>query len=177
MKLSESLDYLDMKEQVIPILGIDQYESTIGDDADIIVLDFSVRAKLVADDLVKWMEHGYEWVIDADTSPGAVSRNRYLVFVEFNRRNSAPIRIIEILKDLYTLTGIKLSEWQIKIEGKRMPATEENIRRNMPLDAVAYKQKDQGQLNEWRQMAGLKLSKIYESDEEIQQLQRAARII
>ena len=96
-QLNESLQYLDMERQMLPILNIDQYESKIGDNSDYVTISFTMNSKAAADDLCSWLERGYDWVIDAETSPGEVNKGKFLVFVEMNRRLRVPERIIEML--------------------------------------------------------------------------------
>lgn len=175
-QLNESLDYLDMQGHVTPIVGIDEYKSKVGQDSDIIVLNFLVSGKAVGNDLVEWFERGYEWVIDSDVSPGEVLGGKYMVFAEMNRRSSAPKRIIEALEDLKTLTGLKLSDWQVKIDGKKMPASLEAIEHNVILNPNEYLSKQEQELNEWREIAGLKTVKTHEFDQDVINMQRQAGI-
>ena len=88
----------------------------MGKDSDIVTLTFIVNSKLAGDDLVGWLERGYDFVLDASLSDGEIEPGKYLVFAEMNRRTSVPERIINILEDLETLTDIKLKDWSISIE-------------------------------------------------------------
>lgn len=63
--LNESLNYLDMENELIPLLIIDEFKSRLGEDDDIITLTFIIKSKEAADDLVTWLERGYEFVLDA----------------------------------------------------------------------------------------------------------------
>ena len=176
--LNESLKHLDMEHQVYPILGIDRYSSQIGDDSEFVTVDFTVKAASVGEDLITWLERGYDWVIDAEASPGEVTTNRYLVFTEMNRRTTVPKKIMDMLYDLETLTGVKAGEWQLKIGDKTLPATHENIASNIELSPHAYRQNRESDLNEWRDLAGLDTVSIYdERDPDLQHIQRQAGII
>jgi hypothetical protein len=176
-QLNESLNYMDMEDQITPLLGIDEYKSKLGEDAEVITLSFSVDSKEAGEDLVIWLERGYEFIIDAELSPGQVERGKYYVFVEMNRRPSSPRKIMEILDDLETLTGLKSDDWSIKVDRDRYPATQENIQRYIPLTANDYRAKHETELNEWREIAGLKTAKtVVEVDEDIRQMQRQAGI-
>lgn len=175
--LNESLDYHDMVGYVTPVLGIDEFESRIGDDSEIIVLNFIVSGSKVGENLVDWLERGYDWIIDAEISPGEVLDKKYYVFAEINRTSNAPRRIMEVLDDLNTLTDIKKDGWKIKIDGKKYPASEEIIKEKITLSSSEYKNNKEGELNEWREIAGLPTVKTYEIDDDILNLQRQARII
>lgn len=168
-----------MEHQVYPILGIDQYKSKIGDDSEFVTVDFTVKSKSVSEDLVTWLERGYDWIIDSEESPGEVKNNQYLVFAEMNRRTWVPKRVIEMLADFETLTGIKAGEWRLRIGDELYPATEQNIRDNVTLSPHEYRIEREGELNEWREMAGLDTVPVYqtEDDPNILEMQRQAGII
>ena len=119
--LHEGLQYRDLDGLMKPTVHVDEFSSKMGDDADIIVLSFFVRDKAAAKDLVSWFEKGYDFVLDADRSPGEIKPNRYLVYVEMRRRSAAPGNITEMLSDLETLTEYNASDWQWHYDGKKYP--------------------------------------------------------
>jgi hypothetical protein len=176
-QLNEGLNYLDMENQVIPVLGIDKYISQTGSDSQTITLSFTVKAKMVAEDLAEWLEKGYDWIIDADTSPGEVTTDRYVTFAEINRRSSAPTRIMEILDDLETLTNIKAKDWTLMIDDTKYPASKEAIKEHVILDPTEYKNSHEQELNEWRNRAGLETVKSQDTSEDLKAWQRQAGII
>ena len=77
---------------------------------DIVTITFKVNSELAANDLVTWFERGYDFVLDASVSEGEIKPGKYLVFVEMDRRSKVPERIISVLADLETLTGLKLND-------------------------------------------------------------------
>lgn len=179
-QLNESLQYLDMERQVVPNLSIDKYESKIGDNSDYVTAAFTMNSKEASDDLCSWLERGYDWVVDAETSPGEVIRGKYLVFVEMNRRLRVPERIIEMLKDLETLTGLTIEDWKLDINDQILPATEESIKNNITLSPHAYREtnrEDEMDLNEFRELAGLEPHTNYVADDDIKLIQRQAGIL
>lgn len=175
--LNESLDYQDMKTHITPLVGIDEFDSQIGDNSDIITINFIVDGQQVGIDLVDWFERGYEWIIDSDISPGEVLDKKYYVFVELNRTSTAPKRILELLNDLETLTAIDEEDWKIKVNDKKLPATLENLTNNMILKPSEYKERLEKDLNEWREIAGLPAKVSKTQDQELLNWQRQARII
>lgn len=183
-QLNESLQYLDMERQMLPIVNIDQYESKIGDNSDYVTISFTMNSKAASDDLCSWLERGYDWVIDADTSPGEVNKGKFLVFVEMNRRLRVPERIIEMLDDLETLTGLTLKDWKLNIGDKFLPVNEESIRDNITLSPHDYimknsteEESEEADLNEMRELAGLEPHTSYIADEDLKFIQRRAGII
>jgi hypothetical protein len=49
---------------------------------------------------MNWFEKGYDFVLDADKSPGEIKANRYLVYIELRRRSNVGEHVEELLKDL-----------------------------------------------------------------------------
>lgn len=174
--LLETLEHKDMVGQLKPTLHVDEFASKMGDDADIIVLSFFVRDRIAARDLMNWFEKGYDWVLDADVSPGEISPGRYLVYVEMRRRTSAPEKVTSMLEDLESLTEFKPDDWTIHTGDHSGKFSEEEFRRLIPLSPHAYRQQHEEDLNEMRVAAGLDTVQIHEREEDIRQLQNAAGI-
>ena len=176
--INESLDYLDMEDQVGDVLSIDEYASEMGRDEDIVTLTCIVHSKLAANDLVTWFERGYDWVLDASVSDGELEPGMWLVFVEMDRRSKVPNRIITLLNDLETLTGMKLKDWSVEIDGDEYDADEEIIRQKMILNPNEYEEKRQDnevEINEMRTLAGLETELRYDpNDDYIRNLQAMA---
>lgn len=160
----ESLDYEDMEGQLDPIVTVDEYEAKMGKNKDIVTLTFVVHSEAVGNDLVDWFERGYDWVLDASVSEGEIKVGKYLVFVEMNRRSTVPERIIELLLDLKTLTGYKITDWTVQIENEDYDADESVIRQVIICNPNEYKlQKEkENEMNEMREIAGLLTKAIYE---------------
>ena len=114
--ITEGLDFNDMDGQIDPVVTVDEYSAKMGKDSDIVTLAFVVKSEEAGSDLVDWFERGYDFVLDASVSEGEVKVGKWLVFVEMNRRSSTPERIVELLQDLKTLTGMKLSDWTVQVE-------------------------------------------------------------
>lgn len=157
---------------------IDEFSSKMGEDADIIVVSFFVRDKQAAKDLMYWFEKGYDFVLDADTSPGEIKPNRYLVYIEMRRRNAAPRQIEEILDDLGTLTEYDSDEWTMVYKKKQYKWSPETFAELVPLTPNDYRERTEGDLNEMRIAAGLETKPIYTTvSRDLQALQSAAGIL
>ena len=161
--LNESLDHMDMEGMIKPEISIDEYAAKSGKDRDVITLTFVANSKLAADDLARWFERGYTFVLDASVSDGEISPGRYLVFVELKRRSRAPERICTLLSELDTLTGTKLRDWTVVIETEEYVANEDNIRENLILNPGEYTadREEQYAMNEYRELAGLEPEPLY----------------
>jgi len=175
-QLLEGLQYKDLEGIVKPTIHVDEFSSKMGEDADIIVLSFFVRNKTAARDLMAWFEKGYDWVLDADTSPGEIKPNRYLVYVEMRRRNAATKQINEMLEDLSTLTEFEPSDWIMTYQGQELPWSPEEFAKRVPLTPKDYTASTETDLNEMRAAAGLPVKKIHSINPELRALQAAAGI-
>lgn len=174
--LNESLDYHDMVGQVKPVLTIDEYKAKMGKDSDIVTLAFTVNSELAGQDLVTWLEIGYDFVLDASVSEGEIEPGKYLVFVELNRRTSVPNRVVEILEDLKTLTDISLDDWTIIVDEKEYAADADTLKQVIILSPKDYRDtKDlENDLNEMRKIANLDTKIIYENDSYIKYIKSMA---
>jgi hypothetical protein len=174
--LFEGLQYKDLDGMMKPTVHVDEFASKMGDDADIIVVSFFVRDQQAAKDLMAWFEKGYDFVIDADRSPGEIKPGRYLVYVELRRRNSAPGHVQELLHDLGTLTEFEPKDWMVNYNGSQWPWNEDTFRDRVPLTPDAYRERSEKDLNEVREAAGLPVKRIFKTKPDIRALQDAAGI-
>jgi hypothetical protein len=178
-----ALDYMDLEGQLKDKITIDEYAAKMGKDSDIVTITFTVHSKLAAQDLVTWFERGYDFVLDASISDGEIESGKWLVFVEMSRRSKVPNRIITLLEDLETLTGIEVGDWIVEIDNNEYEASEEIMKEKMILNPNEYKDKKDSEeeepetdLNEMRLRAGLDVKTTYVEDEYIKNLKSIARV-
>ena len=112
--LFEGLETGDLARLIHPELHVDEFKSKLGDDQDVVVLSFKVDSKEPANDLVAFIEKGYEWVLDADISSGEMDDGSYIVFVELDRGESAPDNIMDLMDDLVNVTDQEISDWRVR---------------------------------------------------------------
>jgi hypothetical protein len=175
--LLEGLQYKDLEGMMKPTLHVDEFAAKMGDDDDIIVLSFFVRDLSAAKDLVGWFEKGYDFVLDADRSPGEIKPSRYLVYLEIRRRRSAPQHVQTLLDDLGTLTEFSPEEWIIKYNGKDHEWSEKTFSELVPLTPDDYRATHEEDLNDVRTAAGLEPKKIHEKlPDDVKSLQSMAGI-
>ncbi len=174
--LFEGLQFKDLDGMMKPTIHVDEFSSKMGEDQDIIVVSFFVRDKQAGRDLMSWFERGYDFVLDADISPGEIKPNRYLVYVEMRRRSTAPQQLQQLLDDLNTLTEYEPNDWVMHYNGKEQPWSEEAFAKTVPLTPDAYRKTHDEDLNEMRLAAGISPKKIYEVSDAVKSLQSAAGI-
>ena len=177
--LSESLGFKDLDGLMKPTIHVDEFSSKMGDDDDIIVLSFFVRDAQAAKDLMSWFEKGYDFVLDADRSPGEIKPNRYLVYVEIRRRSTAGGNVEQLLNDLNTLTEFEdSSAWTMHYKDEHIPFSRDAFDQLVPLSPRAYRERYEKDLNEMRVAAGMPVVTTYDrKDPELQTIQSAAGII
>jgi len=175
--LAEGLQYKDLDGIMKPTMHVDEFSSKMGDDEDIIVLSFFVRDLQAAKDLMGWFEKGYDFVIDADRSPGEIKPSRYLVYVEIRRRSTAAQNIQILLDDLSTLTEFDPEDWTVHYKNRRWPWSEEAFAKAVPMTPNEYRRSTDGDLNEWRIAAGISPKRIHEVQDDVRALQSIAGLI
>lgn len=112
--LFEGLEQEDLARLIHPELHVDEFKSKLGDDCDVVVLSFKVDTKEPANDLVAFIEKGYDWVLDADVSAGEMDDGSYLVFVELDRDEKLAENIMQMMEELMNLTGQTIEDWRVR---------------------------------------------------------------
>jgi hypothetical protein len=178
-QLFETLSFKDLEGMMKPTIHVDEFSSKMGDDDDIIVVSFFVRAEEAAKDLMSWFEKGYDFVLDADRSPGEIKPGRFLVYVELRRRSTAGANVEQLLNDLGTLTEYEdSSAWTMHYKGKEIPFTRDDFDKTVPLSPRAYRERYEKDLNEVRVAAGMPVVTTYDKrDRDLRIIQSQAGII
>jgi hypothetical protein len=134
-----SLKANDLRHFVKKVIDIDSFRSKIGDDQDIVTISFTVDHEDPAKDLENFIEMGYDFVLDADVSPGELDDGTYKVYVELERSRHVPEQVMKILSGVEKLAAIENFRFRYFKSFKSQEATEENLASSIPLDADAYK--------------------------------------
>ena len=137
-QLNEDLLAGDLKMLVDNIFEVDSYSSKMGEDKDIVVLSFNVESLDPAKDLVQFVENGYDFVLDADTSPGELSDGRYKVFIEIERNRRIAEQILEVLDGVSKLANVDNFKFRYHKSFHSVDATEEALRETIPVDKETY---------------------------------------
>ncbi len=175
-QINEGLDYHDMKGQISPLVTVDEYAAKMGKDSEIVTLTFKVNSKLGADDLVSWLEIGYDFILDASVSDGEIEPGKYLVFVEMKRKSSVPRHIVELLEDLKTLTDRDVKDYTIEVDNESYDANVDVLKQVIVTSPTEYsnKKEKEEELNEMRQIAGIKTKTLHSNDTYIKNLKSMA---
>lgn len=122
----------DLRGMIYEIFEIDSYASKMGDDKNIITLSFSVKAKEPADDLVSFLEKGYDFILDADVTAGEQSDGTFKVFVELERKKGVHDHIAEIVDGIEKLSEKDRIKFRYYKDFRSHEATLENIEKFVP---------------------------------------------
>lgn len=156
-----SLKKLELKDSIGDKIHVDEFKAKMGDDADIVVISLKSIYKDQAQDLVNFLEKGYDWVLDADVSAGELDDGSYLIFIEALRRPTIPNKIVKLLNDMKNLTGIPTEDYKFKYHKDLdyVPVTLETLNSKIPLDPRKYrklnKTQDDVDLENMQMAAGL----------------------
>jgi nitrate reductase NapAB chaperone NapD len=139
-----ALDPQDLEGRIESTVHFDEYKPKMGKDDAVIVATFKVFGKQPAQDLENFIEMGYDWVIDAETSAGEISEGRYIVFIEAERRSSYPQKFMSMINDLNNLTDVE--DWMMvyfdKPDSKKnpvQPLNTEALEASIPLSPKKYR--------------------------------------
>lgn len=145
-KLIEGLEENALVDRVEDTIYFDQYSAKMGNDDEMVVASFKVFGQQPAFQLENFLEKGYNWIVDAETSPGQISDGNYLVFVEAKRRTDYPKKFMDLLDDIKNITGPK--DWKMvyfdhnlkETEREAQPLTLETLTKSVPLSPRAYRE-------------------------------------
>lgn len=144
VELHEGLEFADMKGIVSSTISIDQYRPKIGDDADTVVIAFTVLYEDAAKDLLDFIETGIVPYLDAEVSPSPNEEAEYKVFVEMERTKDLYRNIRDLLRDIDRVTSTN-GDWEyvtIKLDEPR-PFDKERFNRDIISDPELYRKKFQ----------------------------------
>jgi hypothetical protein len=141
----DSLKANDLVNLVDRIFEVDNFRSKMGDDADVVVLSFTVESRGPAEDLVNFVEKGYSFVLDADMSPGELKDGKYRVFVELQRTSKVSEQISEMLYGLTKLTGIEDFKFRYHKSFDSLDANTAKLEEIIPRNHIEYSSKMQEQ--------------------------------
>ncbi len=141
-KIFEGLTHEEMQGLVNSVVSIDQYKPKIGENADTVVVAFTVQYEKPAKDLSNFIETGVNEHLDVEASPAPNQDGEYKVFVEFQRNKDLYEKISGMLSHINKITS-DAGEWQYtgyKLDDPRT-LDEERFTRDIITDPEMYRQK------------------------------------
>lgn len=126
-QLNESLERYDLEHLVDGLFFVDRHVSKLGTDSEVATLTFRVGNKQAAQDLANYIEKAYDWVLDADASPGPDQFQKYAVFVEIPRTHKLVTNIQKLLEEIENLSNNIVWQFKYKKDPKTLDCTDENL--------------------------------------------------
>jgi hypothetical protein len=130
----------DLHDLVKPVFEVDSYRSKMGNDENIVVVSFSVMEEQASKDLVDFIEKGYNFVLDADATPGEIDQGIYKVFVEMERNPKISTQVLELLDGVGKLSATENFRFRYHKSFSSSPASLSNLQEMIPGDTNAYEQ-------------------------------------
>ena len=126
-KLFEGLRGNELDYLVMPMITVDEYESKISRDEDVIVAGFYVDHEDPAKELSRFIDKSVQNILDTDVSPAPTPSGYFVVFVELERNEEVYTTLAAILKEIENIVSIE--KWQFKTYKNEdvMDFTEENF--------------------------------------------------
>lgn len=106
------LKHGDLRMTISDHIEVDRYKAKMGTDEDVCVVNFHVETREAGQDLVNFLESGYEWILDAAVSPGTNRHGKYMVFVEMERNADIRDNVGYMLKEVSKVA--ELDEWKMR---------------------------------------------------------------
>ena len=177
-QINESFEVGDLHLVLEPKLHIDEFASKIGKDDEICVLSFLINDKNAAQDIVSFIENGYDFVLDADISASEVKPGSYLVFVELLRRVRIIQQIFKMISDLSAASTLNKNEWKFRYvtDERYYPLTTDMLKKHVPLTARAYKDRVIEPIEEMKKLSGIPIYESNDKNMELETLRHAAGI-
>lgn len=150
----------DLARLVHNEMHVDEFKSKMGNDEDMVVVSFKVGGKEPAQDLVNFIEKGYDWVVDADTSAGEMDDGDYIVFVEMERTPNVPDQIMELLTDMVELCDNDVEGWRVRYHKDSRDHAVESLKSlipKTPKDYLTKVSRDTEALDKLKAASGVKV--------------------
>lgn len=173
-----SLKVGDLKQLVRTKIHVDEFESKMGKDDDIIVISFKVKYQDPAQDLVNYLEKGYDWILDADISSGTVSDGGWIVFIEAARRPSITKNLMSLLDDMKSLTNNDPNGYvyRYKNDTEYKDLSAEDFDNTVPLTPREYRRRNKSQeLESMLNSAGVKNNDAGEFSSDVKEFVNLSR--
>jgi len=134
----KSIKNLEMQNHISELITIDNFAAKLGKDEDVSVVKFQTDNKAVAEDLVHFIETGCAFVLDADNSPAKNQEGRYNIFVELERNDDLPKKIMELVRDIEQVSGMLPWKFTFHKKDNEYALSEETLAVIVPTSSSQY---------------------------------------
>ena len=141
-KITEGLEFEDLRGLIDSEISVDQYKPKVGEEADTVVVAFFVTYEEPAKDLSNFIETSNVEHLDVEVSTSPDESGRYMVFVEFSRDYKLFDKLESLLHDINQITSKDRNEWEmvpIRNKGKSVVFSRESFEKHVVTSAPKYK--------------------------------------
>jgi len=135
-----TLRHGDLRNLVDDIIEIDSYQSKMGADEDVTTISISVKNKPAADDLMSFVEKGYDFVLDAEVTSGEQADGMYRVFIEIDRSRRIADEIMTVMDGVKKLADLDDFKFRYYKSFRSVPLTQEELEDIVPKTAEEYQE-------------------------------------
>ena len=142
-KINEGLKFEDLKGLVETNIMIDMHKPKIGNEADTVVVTFTVKYEDPANDLCTFIETSSLEHLDTEVSTVPDKENTWKVFVEFQRNDELYQKIAFMLENVDQVTSLRDGDWTYRaynVKQKRK-FNEENFNEDIITSSDEYEDK------------------------------------
>lgn len=177
--LREGLEMGDLGHNLVSkLIEIDRFKSKIGRDEDVVVVNFLVNGKEPATDLMSFVEKGYDFILDAEASPGENEDGQYEVFVEIERSEEIGEQIQKLISDVCNLTENDAEEWKFTYRNGDDAQALSEIVNVVPLTTEQYLEAyADDEIDNLKSIAGLPIKSKAPKTDDLDEVRRQAGII
>ena len=156
-----------LRDLVDHIVEIDSFKSKMGSDDSIVTLAFKVKTEEAANDLAKFVEHGYNFVLDADKTAGEQSDGLYRVFIEMERTRDVPEQIMELLDGVGKLAQIEDMKYRYYKNFRSVPISQDALGEDIPATSDEYNSRvNESRLENYKNFFSKSFLETVEMDED-----------
>jgi hypothetical protein len=140
-KISEGLEYEDLKGLINDNVMIDLHKPKIGDEADTVVVAFDVTYEDPAKDLSQFIETGALEHLDVEVGAAPDQDGTWKVFVEFMRDHTLFDKVQAMLNSVDLITSKDGDPWTYRAFNVKKPVefTKENFNRDIINSRYEYR--------------------------------------
>lgn len=129
--LREGMRSGDLKDLVLPLISVDEYQSKAEQGDGALVFGFYVHDKDAAKDLTRFIQKSPVSIIDSEVSEAPDAKGYFMVFVDFEYTTQVVDDFISLVAEIEPLTDI--DEWNMQVRGTKgtLELSKDNLKNSL----------------------------------------------
>jgi len=151
----------DLADTILKKISIDEFEPKTGDVKDVVVVGFNLVEQAAGKDLYTFLNNSTLNIRDVEVAPNTNQDGYFMVFLEFDRDDKLPGKLVELVNDVSNVAG-KLS-WvaSTHLTDDYYPIGSEQLAEFLITDPDNYMTRDQ-----WEEMRSQKAEEARIAEEQ-----------